>query len=317
MTFIYGDCRPTGDDGGCPPPLVVQVFPPCFELRAMTRNPRWQHRRWRGAPVGTIDSAPLLFGRGAQVKVYAVVPDDPGLARRAMEALRSANTVAPVVGPGEPIPGLAPAVLAGREPCPGPGRDPQSSNSSRSRPTVRPGGSSRTRRIASRTPGTNASRDVVAWRISSVCACAPKIDRLVGDEARQAQRVDRRRLAPRRLGDQAGRVQRVPDGAVELRRGVLLDDLAVRHVAGRLDREAHHQHGRDREVRRVEDRHAGSRAPPRRARRDVVAVAGRAEHDRHARLDREPDVRLDAVRARDVDQHVDVAPSPAQPPASP
>ncbi len=119
VTFIYGDCEPVGE-GGCPPPLSVQVFPSCFQLRAMTRNPRWQHRRWRGAPVGTIDGAPVLFGSGAQVKVYAVVPGDPGLARRAMEALRSANAVQPVVRPGDPIPGLSGAVLAGRESCTGP-----------------------------------------------------------------------------------------------------------------------------------------------------------------------------------------------------
>jgi hypothetical protein len=120
ITFVYGDCEPDGgDEPGCTPPLSVQVFPPCFELRANARNPRWQHRRWRGAPVGAIDSAPLLFGRGAQVKVYAVVPDDPGLARRAMEALRSANAIAPVVGPGEPIPGLPFDVLAGGESCRG------------------------------------------------------------------------------------------------------------------------------------------------------------------------------------------------------
>ena len=55
------------------------------------------------------------------MKVYAVVPDDPGLARRAMDALRSANAVAPVVGPGgDPIPGLPAAVLAGREACTAP-----------------------------------------------------------------------------------------------------------------------------------------------------------------------------------------------------
>ena len=46
---------------------------------------------------------------------------DPGLVRRAMEALRSANAIAPFVGAGDPIPGLAPAVLAGRRPCTGAG----------------------------------------------------------------------------------------------------------------------------------------------------------------------------------------------------
>ncbi len=27
LTFVYGDCEPSGDDGGCAPPLEVQVWP--------------------------------------------------------------------------------------------------------------------------------------------------------------------------------------------------------------------------------------------------------------------------------------------------
>src|SRR5439155_25598753 len=44
-----------------------------------------------------------------------------------------------------------------------------------SRPTVRPGGRSRTRSSARRTPGTNASREVVSWRIVSVWPRPPRI----------------------------------------------------------------------------------------------------------------------------------------------
>ena len=47
--------------------------------------------------------------------------------------------------------------------------------SSASSPTVRPGGSERIRSSARSTPGTKASREVVSWRIVSVCPCPPKI----------------------------------------------------------------------------------------------------------------------------------------------
>ena len=44
-----------------------------------------------------------------------------------------------------------------------------------SRPTVRPGGSVRTASRARSTPGTNASREVVSWRIVSVSPGPPRI----------------------------------------------------------------------------------------------------------------------------------------------
>src|SRR6185312_8250336 len=44
-----------------------------------------------------------------------------------------------------------------------------------SRPVVRPGGRWPTRRMASRMPGTNASREVVSWRSESVWPRAPRI----------------------------------------------------------------------------------------------------------------------------------------------
>jgi len=66
--------------------------------------------------MGTID-APVLFTRRVQVKVYRGEGSDSGLPLRAMRALRSANTVEPVLQPGEPIPAASPAVLSGAKPC--------------------------------------------------------------------------------------------------------------------------------------------------------------------------------------------------------
>jgi len=118
-TFGYGTCElEAGTDGGCPPPLQIQIQPLCTHLGDVARAPIWKRRQVRGAPVGTIDSAPVLFTNRVQVKVYRGQGSDPGLAMRALRALRSANQVDPVIGPHDPIPPAPRAVLSGTAPCP-------------------------------------------------------------------------------------------------------------------------------------------------------------------------------------------------------
>ena len=119
VTLSYGTCelRTGPDPGGCAPPLQIQIQPLCAHLEAVARDPIWRRREVRGAPVGTIDSAPVMFTNRVQIKVYRGQGSDPGLAIRALRALRSANAVAPVVRLGEPIPPAPRAVLAGSEPC--------------------------------------------------------------------------------------------------------------------------------------------------------------------------------------------------------
>jgi hypothetical protein len=117
-TFVYGTCEPQGGiDGGCPPPLQLQIQPLCAHIDAVARAPIWKRRQVRGAPVGTIDSAPVLFTNRVQVKVYRGQGSDPGVEMRALRALRSANDVPPVIGVDDPIPAAPRAVLAGTSRC--------------------------------------------------------------------------------------------------------------------------------------------------------------------------------------------------------
>jgi hypothetical protein len=117
-TFIYGTCEPPGGiDGGCPPPLQIQIQPLCAHIEAVARDLAWKRRQVRGAPVGTIDGAPVLFTNRVQVKVYRGKGSDRGLPMRALRALRSANDVAPVIDADDPIPAAPRAVLAGASPC--------------------------------------------------------------------------------------------------------------------------------------------------------------------------------------------------------
>ena len=117
-TSTGGNCTPRGDDEpSCAPPLQIQIQRLCAHLEDVARAPNWKRREVRGAPVGTIDSAPVLFTRGAQVKVYRGEGTDRALPMRALRALRSINDVEPVIGPSGRIPAPTTSVLEGTSPC--------------------------------------------------------------------------------------------------------------------------------------------------------------------------------------------------------
>jgi hypothetical protein len=121
VSLVYGTCTIENgglfEGGSCSPPIQIQIQPLCAHLRAVARDPIWRQRRVRGAPVGRIDGSPVLFTSRVQVKVYRGQDTDPGLPLRVLRALRSANTVPPAVGPGDPIPPALDRVLAGRQAC--------------------------------------------------------------------------------------------------------------------------------------------------------------------------------------------------------
>lgn len=108
---------PEGTDGGCSPPLQIQIQPLCIHLEAVASAPIWMQRQIRGAPVGASDSAPVLFTNRVQVKVYRGQGSDPGLPARAIRALHSTNDVEPVLDADDPFPPAPRAVLSGAVPC--------------------------------------------------------------------------------------------------------------------------------------------------------------------------------------------------------
>ena len=118
VTFVYGSCGATGDQG-CAPPLQIQIFPLCFHLDASAANRAWTRRQIRGAPVGVFDGAPVMFTRRTQIKVYRGEGSDPGLPLRTLAGLRSLNDLRPTVNLVGPIPPPAPGVLEGTKSCPG------------------------------------------------------------------------------------------------------------------------------------------------------------------------------------------------------
>ena len=116
--LIYGTCEPSGTfEPSCRPPISIQVFPLCFHLDAVAVPPKERRRMIRGAPVGTQDGAPVLLTERTQIKVYNGEGTDPGIALRALQALRSLNTVEPVITATDPIPPPPPGVLEGDRSC--------------------------------------------------------------------------------------------------------------------------------------------------------------------------------------------------------
>ena len=71
----------------------------------------------RGAPVGTQDGARVLLTQRTQIKVYRGEGTDPGIALRALEVVRSLNSVSPVISATDPIPPPPPGVLDDKRQC--------------------------------------------------------------------------------------------------------------------------------------------------------------------------------------------------------
>ncbi len=122
--LIYGDCEvedPDGlfgpEGGSCTPPLAIQISPLCFHLDVAARARVWTRRTIRGAPVGSSDGAPVLFTRGAQIKLYRGQGSDPGLPMRALRAIRSLNAVPPIIAESRRIPPPDRRLLEGSRPC--------------------------------------------------------------------------------------------------------------------------------------------------------------------------------------------------------
>jgi hypothetical protein len=112
ISIIYGSCEPSGTfEPSCQAPLSIQITRLCFHLDAVALPPPARSREIRSAPVGTQDGAPVLLTRRAQIKVYRGEGSDPGMPLRALSALRSLNSVPPVISERDAIPPPLPSTL--------------------------------------------------------------------------------------------------------------------------------------------------------------------------------------------------------------
>ncbi len=101
VLFVYGDCTPSGGDGGCPVPLAVRVEPYCSRppemlARAVKEGPPLDIRGALGQQVGT----DILLWTG-DAKVSVLAPGNLALTTTAADALRGVAPGGPQAG--EPL----------------------------------------------------------------------------------------------------------------------------------------------------------------------------------------------------------------------
>jgi hypothetical protein len=107
--FIYGSCTPSGDDGGCAPPLDVQNWSICTRFPALYPGPTPEtdplhgaqtHPAGGGLDVYTGRTTVVIFGQGSHKP----------------EIVQSLRRVADGVKPRR-LPPPAPGALEGKLPC--------------------------------------------------------------------------------------------------------------------------------------------------------------------------------------------------------
>lgn len=60
-TTLYGTCKPTSDDGGCPLPVAIESWPACERnLSLYARSVRYTRTTVRGAPAARFEEGNLL-----------------------------------------------------------------------------------------------------------------------------------------------------------------------------------------------------------------------------------------------------------------
>ncbi len=118
VRLVYGECDQS-DGGSCLPPLQLEISPLCSHLLEYSENEIWREREIRGAPLGSHDTAPVLFTQRVAVKVVRGQGSNRDSPLRALDVLHSLNEVEPFVGAHAPIPPPPEGVLEGDVPCTG------------------------------------------------------------------------------------------------------------------------------------------------------------------------------------------------------
>jgi hypothetical protein len=105
VSFIYGDCRPASPDGGCAPPVEVQVWPAgrrsLVSYDGLRGGSPPELTRVRGSPAAFFDAGTRLELYTAEVTVVVFARTQAQVERIA-DALRCVGSDAPAP-PGESL----------------------------------------------------------------------------------------------------------------------------------------------------------------------------------------------------------------------
>lgn len=118
LNFIYGTCGDLKSEGGCAPPLTVQVWPACdrtlqdYYYNTIDNAPSRAHERieLRGVPAAKFSDMLEIYSGTVTIVIFG---DTEALRQRAAENLSSANILAGEIAGGDPLPAPAAGAVEG------------------------------------------------------------------------------------------------------------------------------------------------------------------------------------------------------------
>ena len=121
MNFIYGTCT-GGSEGGCAPPLTIQIWPACdntladFYYNTPDGGPSRPYElvTVRGVPAARFSDMLQLYSGTVTIVIFG---DTAALRARAAEGLTSANVLAGNTLPGAPLPPPVSGAMKGKLKC--------------------------------------------------------------------------------------------------------------------------------------------------------------------------------------------------------
>lgn len=123
VNFIYGTCTSRAGEGGCAPPLTVQVWPACdrtladyyYNMPQGVPSREYERVTLRGVPAAKFADGMLEIYSGRVTIV--IFGDTDTLRLRAAENLVPVNDLAGAVSRGEPLPPPAGGAMEGKLAC--------------------------------------------------------------------------------------------------------------------------------------------------------------------------------------------------------
>ena len=121
VNFIYGTCT-GGMEGGCAPPLTIQVWPACdntladfyYNSRGGKPSREYEETTIRGVPAARFSDMLHLYSSDVTIVIFG---ESAALRQRAAEGLSSANLVSGSLSSGEALPQPVVGAMEGRLKC--------------------------------------------------------------------------------------------------------------------------------------------------------------------------------------------------------
>lgn len=122
MNFIYGTCSSRAGEGGCAPPLTVQILPACdrtlqdYYYNTPDGGPsrEFEQTTVRGVPAARFSDMLEIYSGRVTIVIFG---DTATLRASAAEKLASANSLAGEISSGTSLPSPVAGAMEGKLAC--------------------------------------------------------------------------------------------------------------------------------------------------------------------------------------------------------